>query len=317
MLIHEWMFESRLFFCDKLISMGANIFISDPHRALVMGRARLRGARVESPDIRAGMAVLLAALCAEGRTEIGNIRQIDRGYERIDERLRELGARDRARRGSRSRCSRRRDLSAIVMAPDDPPDPQRDARRPARRDARAARDHRGDARGLRAPWLRRGLDADDRVRGGPASRGDGVAPAYRVFDDHGSVLALRPDMTVPIARVVATRYAHAEPPLRFCYFAHAYRARASRTAARCASSCRPASSWSARRAPDGTVEALTVLCDALDATGLRELPHRARRRRRCTRRCCATFGVADDRARGGPARRCAARDFVGLAAASG
>jgi UDP-N-acetylglucosamine 1-carboxyvinyltransferase len=92
-LIHEWMFESRLFFCDKLNSMGANIHISDPHRAVVMGRSALRGERVESPDIRAGMAMLLAALCAEGRTEIGNIRQIDRGYERIDERLRDLGAR--------------------------------------------------------------------------------------------------------------------------------------------------------------------------------------------------------------------------------
>ncbi|MDQ3630485.1 MAG: UDP-N-acetylglucosamine 1-carboxyvinyltransferase [Actinomycetota bacterium] len=92
-LVHEWMFESRLFFCDKLVSMGAKIHISDPHRALVMGPAPLRGARVESPDIRAGMAVLLAALCAEGRTEIYNIRQIDRGYERIDERLRALGAR--------------------------------------------------------------------------------------------------------------------------------------------------------------------------------------------------------------------------------
>jgi UDP-N-acetylglucosamine 1-carboxyvinyltransferase len=92
-LVHEWMFESRLFFCDKLISMGANILIADVHRALVTGPRRLRGGRVESPDIRAGMAVLLAALCAEGRTEIGNISQIDRGYERIDERLRELGAR--------------------------------------------------------------------------------------------------------------------------------------------------------------------------------------------------------------------------------
>jgi UDP-N-acetylglucosamine 1-carboxyvinyltransferase len=92
-LIHEWMFESRLFFCDKLQAMGANILIADVHRAVVSGPRRLRGARVESPDIRAGMAVLLAALCAEGRTEIGNIRQIDRGYERIDERLRELGAR--------------------------------------------------------------------------------------------------------------------------------------------------------------------------------------------------------------------------------
>lgn len=92
-LVHEWMFESRLFFCDKLISMGANILIADVHRALVAGPRRLRGGRVESPDIRAGMAVLLAALCAEGRTEIGNIRQIDRGYERIDDRLRALGAR--------------------------------------------------------------------------------------------------------------------------------------------------------------------------------------------------------------------------------
>jgi UDP-N-acetylglucosamine 1-carboxyvinyltransferase len=92
-LVHEWMFESRLFFCDKLQAMGADILIADVHRAVIAGPRRLSGARVESPDIRAGMAVLLAALCAEGRTEIGNIRQIDRGYERIDERLRELGAR--------------------------------------------------------------------------------------------------------------------------------------------------------------------------------------------------------------------------------
>jgi UDP-N-acetylglucosamine 1-carboxyvinyltransferase len=92
-LVHEWMFESRLFFCDKLIAMGANILIADVHRAVVTGPRKLRGARVESPDIRAGMAVLLAALSADGTTEIGNIRQIDRGYERIDGRLRELGAR--------------------------------------------------------------------------------------------------------------------------------------------------------------------------------------------------------------------------------
>jgi UDP-N-acetylglucosamine 1-carboxyvinyltransferase len=94
-LVHEWMFESRLFFCDKLIAMGADILIADVHRAVIHGPRRLRGARVESPDIRAGMAVLLAALCASGETEIGNIRQIDRGYERIDERLRDLGARIR------------------------------------------------------------------------------------------------------------------------------------------------------------------------------------------------------------------------------
>jgi UDP-N-acetylglucosamine 1-carboxyvinyltransferase len=92
-IIHEWMFESRMFFTDKLVQMGANIHMMDPHRVIVHGPRRLRGERVESPDIRAGMAVLLAALCAEGRTEIGNIRQIDRGYERIDERLRDLGAR--------------------------------------------------------------------------------------------------------------------------------------------------------------------------------------------------------------------------------
>jgi UDP-N-acetylglucosamine 1-carboxyvinyltransferase len=92
-LVHEWMFENRLIFTDKLILMGADIVMCDPHRAIVTGPRRLRGARVESPDIRAGMAMLLAALCAEGRSEIGNIRQIDRGYERIDERLRDLGAR--------------------------------------------------------------------------------------------------------------------------------------------------------------------------------------------------------------------------------
>jgi UDP-N-acetylglucosamine 1-carboxyvinyltransferase len=92
-LVHEWMFENRLIFTDKLILMGADIVLCDPHRAIITGPRRLRGERVESPDIRAGMAMLLAALCAEGRSEIGNIRQIDRGYERIDERLRELGAR--------------------------------------------------------------------------------------------------------------------------------------------------------------------------------------------------------------------------------
>jgi UDP-N-acetylglucosamine 1-carboxyvinyltransferase len=91
-LVHEWMFESRLIFTDKLEAMGADIVLCDPHRAIVTGPRRLRGARVESPDIRAGMAMLIAALCAQGRSEIGNVEQIDRGYERIDERLRALGA---------------------------------------------------------------------------------------------------------------------------------------------------------------------------------------------------------------------------------
>jgi UDP-N-acetylglucosamine 1-carboxyvinyltransferase len=92
-MIHEKMFENRLFFTDKLVLMGAAITICDPHRAIVIGPRRLTGQRVESPDIRAGMAMLIAALSAEGVTEIGNVRQIDRGYEQIDDRLRELGAR--------------------------------------------------------------------------------------------------------------------------------------------------------------------------------------------------------------------------------
>jgi UDP-N-acetylglucosamine 1-carboxyvinyltransferase len=92
-LIFEKMFENRLIFTDKLVFMGANIILCDPHRAVISGPTRLRGERVESPDIRAGMAMLIAALCAEGVSEIGNVIQIDRGYERIDERLRGLGAR--------------------------------------------------------------------------------------------------------------------------------------------------------------------------------------------------------------------------------
>ena len=92
-LIHEKMFENRLYFVDKLVTMGARVIVCDPHRAVVSGPSRLHGERMESPDIRAGMAILIAALCAEGESEIGNIRQIDRGYERIDERLRLLGAR--------------------------------------------------------------------------------------------------------------------------------------------------------------------------------------------------------------------------------
>ncbi len=91
-LIFEKMFESRLFFVDKLVAMGGRIILCDPHRAVVTGPARLYGERMESPDIRAGMALLIAALCAEGTSTIGNIGQIDRGYERIDERLRGLGA---------------------------------------------------------------------------------------------------------------------------------------------------------------------------------------------------------------------------------
>ena len=91
-LLFEKMFENRLFFTDKLVSMGARIILCDPHRAVVTGPTRLRGQRMESPDIRAGMSMLLASLCAEGESTIGAVYQIDKGYERIDERLRALGA---------------------------------------------------------------------------------------------------------------------------------------------------------------------------------------------------------------------------------
>jgi UDP-N-acetylglucosamine 1-carboxyvinyltransferase len=91
-LIHEWMFENRLVFTDKLVGMGADITLCDPHRAIISGPCRLHGERMTSPDIRAGMALLIAALCADGRSVIHNVDQIDRGYEAIDTRLRGLGA---------------------------------------------------------------------------------------------------------------------------------------------------------------------------------------------------------------------------------
>jgi UDP-N-acetylglucosamine 1-carboxyvinyltransferase len=93
-LIHEKMFESRLFFVDRLIAMGAKIVLCDPHRAVVVGPSQLYGEPegLPSPDIRAGMALLIAALCAQGRSLIYNIGQIDRGYERIEQRLQALGA---------------------------------------------------------------------------------------------------------------------------------------------------------------------------------------------------------------------------------
>jgi UDP-N-acetylglucosamine 1-carboxyvinyltransferase len=91
-LFFEKMFDGRMFFTDHLIAMGARIILCDPHRIVVIGRSDLVGARVESPDVRAGMALLIAALCAQGQSTIYNIRQIDRGYERIDEKLRALGA---------------------------------------------------------------------------------------------------------------------------------------------------------------------------------------------------------------------------------
>jgi len=92
-LIHEKMFESRMFFVDKLIGMGARIVLCDPHRAVVSGPAKLRGSELISPDVRAGMAMLIAALCADGKSVIRNVYQIERGYEHLVDRLASLGAR--------------------------------------------------------------------------------------------------------------------------------------------------------------------------------------------------------------------------------
>jgi UDP-N-acetylglucosamine 1-carboxyvinyltransferase len=91
-LIYEKMFESRMFFVDKLIGMGARIILCDPHRAVVSGRCRLKGAELVSPDVRAGMAMVLAALCAEGSSTIDNVYQVERGYENLAARLKALGA---------------------------------------------------------------------------------------------------------------------------------------------------------------------------------------------------------------------------------
>jgi UDP-N-acetylglucosamine 1-carboxyvinyltransferase len=92
-LFHDWMYPSRMFFVDKLVSMGAQIVLCDPHRCIVTGPARLSGEKVESPDIRAGMTLVLAALAAQGTSTIRNVGQIDRGYENVDGKLRSLGAR--------------------------------------------------------------------------------------------------------------------------------------------------------------------------------------------------------------------------------
>jgi UDP-N-acetylglucosamine 1-carboxyvinyltransferase len=91
-LFHDWMFEGRMFFIDKLVGMGARIVLCDPHRCIVQGPNQLVGEQLESPDIRAGLALVMAALAAEGSSQIRNIGQIDRGYERVDEKLRALGA---------------------------------------------------------------------------------------------------------------------------------------------------------------------------------------------------------------------------------
>ena len=135
-LMFEKMFESRMFFVDKLIAMGGRIVLCDPHRAIVAGPSRLKGAPMTSPDIRAGMAMLLAAACADGVSTINNADQIERGYERIDERLNALGAkitRVPARGGDvmtvreikpdvdRDRCSPERNLPTPSASPSPTP----------------------------------------------------------------------------------------------------------------------------------------------------------------------------------------------------
>ena len=94
-LVHEKMFESRIFFVDKLIGMGARIVLCDPHRAVISGPSRLAGSELHSPDVRAGMAMVIAAMCAEGNSVINNVYQIERGYEKLVPRLSSLGARIR------------------------------------------------------------------------------------------------------------------------------------------------------------------------------------------------------------------------------
>jgi UDP-N-acetylglucosamine 1-carboxyvinyltransferase len=94
-LIHEKMFESRMFFVDKLIAMGARIVLCDPHRAVVSGPSALAGSELQSPDVRAGMAMVIAAMCAEGKSIIRNVYQIERGYENLVARLSSLGGRIR------------------------------------------------------------------------------------------------------------------------------------------------------------------------------------------------------------------------------
>ena len=210
-IIHEKMFENRLFFTDKLQLMGAAITICDPHRAIVVGPRRLPRRAVESPDIRAGMAMLIAALCADGVTEIGNIRQIDRGYERIDERLRDLGARiervdDVARRHERepSRVTERLQRSSRLAMVHRIPSGTRDVLPDEMRELRAMTDRiRGRVRAAPATARSTRRRSNTRRRSS-ARRSTRRSPAYRMFDEQGNVLVLRSDMTIPIARLVAT-----------------------------------------------------------------------------------------------------------------
>ena len=253
-LIFEKMFENRLFFVDKLTSMGARIVLCDPHRAIVSGPSRLHGERMESPDIRAGMAMLIASLCAEGVSEIGNV-----GPDR---------SRLRAHRRAAAR-PRRADPARLRGPRPDLVPPVRGTRQAAARVR---------ARKLRPPMTypippgTRDILPDEMselraLSGVPCSKpssgygygevstptmeyenvlaqGDARAAgaSYRLFDEHGQVLALRSDMTIPIARLVATRYEGAAAAPAVLLPLARLPVGAARSAASSASSSRPASS---------------------------------------------------------------------------
>ena len=256
---------------------------------------------MESPDIRAGMAMLIAALCAEGTSEIGNIRQIDRGYERIDERLRALGA--------RIERVATEPLPCLGGGDSDPPDSPGHPGRAARRDARAARDHAAacatsfEEAGYGEVWTP-ALEYEEVLRTGDENA---AGAGFRTFDEQGHVLALRSDMTIPIARVVATRYADAAEPLRLCYFAHAYRA-VERGTGQQREFLQGGIELIGVDGAAGEAEVIALTLAALDERGAGAPPDRARRRR-----------AVPDAARGRstcPRRplleRLALRDLVGL-----
>ena len=252
------------------------ITICDPHRAIVVGPRRLRGERVESPDIRAGMAMLIAALCAEGT-------QRDRQHPPDRPRLRaHRRAPARARRADRARGDAAVRAAAPASGPMIHPIPSgtRDVLPDEMRELRAITD--AHARRVRARRLRRGLHAGARVR-------DGAAPRRRrraarptgVFDEHGNVLVLRSDMTVPIARRGGDPLPDGRAAAALLLLRPRLPRRARRSAASRASSCRPGSSCRRARRREGTAEALTVLC----ARARRGRPARATASAWATRRC--------------------------------
>ena len=266
-LIFEKMFENRLFFVDKLVSMGARVLLCDPHRAVVSGPSRLHGERMESPDIRAGMAMLIAALCAEGPSEIGNVAP-DRPRLRADRRAaaRPRGADRAGRVRAHARPGRR--LASREAGPNDSPDSARHARRAARRDARAARALGPPARRVRGAgygeiWTPT-LEYEEVLRQGD-DRAAGAG--FRLFDENGQVMVLRSDMTIPIARVASARYADAEPPLRFSYFAHAYR-EVERGRGQAAEFLQAGVELLGAAPPGGDAEVIQVVLEALAAAGL-------------------------------------------------